>query len=93
MELVNETRKGSYPSISVRSGEDRTACMITLNPYDKLLDKSLPIEWTAPERLALASLLHGGPRPPLDTYRVLELGCGDGANLNFRKHKPKCGVL
>jgi SAM-dependent methyltransferase len=51
------------------------------NPYDELPYKSRSIEWTAPERLALASLLYGGPRQPLDTYRVLELGCGDGANL------------
>jgi SAM-dependent methyltransferase len=51
------------------------------NPYDELPYKSCPIEWTAPERLALASVLHGGPRPPLDTYRVLEMGCGNGANL------------
>lgn len=56
-------------------------CKGALNPYDELPYRSLPIEWTAPERLAVASLLHGGPRPPLDTYRVLELGCGDGANL------------
>ena len=38
--------------------------------------KSYPIDWTAPERLALASLLMGGPYPPLNEYRVLELGCG-----------------
>lgn len=55
--------------------------MTTINPYDELPYKSFPIEWTAPERLVVASLLHGGPRAPLDTYRVLELGCGDGANL------------
>ncbi len=70
--------------------------MITLNPYDELPYKCLPIEWTAPERLALASLLHGGPRPPLDTYRVLELGCGDGANLlplaYYRRHATFVGV-
>ena len=36
--------------------------MISVNPYDELPYKSFPIEWTAPERLALASLLHGGPR-------------------------------
>lgn len=52
-----------------------------LNPYDELPYKSQPIEWSAPERLAVASLLHGGPRPPLDRYRVLELGCGNGSNL------------
>ena len=49
--------------------------------YDDLPYKSMPVEWTAPERLALASLLHGGPRPRLDAYRVLELGCADGSNL------------
>jgi SAM-dependent methyltransferase len=50
-------------------------------PYDEFPYRSFPIEWTAPERLALASLLHGGPRVPLEGYRVLELGCGDGTNL------------
>lgn len=49
--------------------------------YDDLPYKSMPIEWTAPERLALASLLHGGPRARLNGYRVLELGCADGSNL------------
>lgn len=51
------------------------------NPYDQLPYRSQPIEWTAPERLALASWLHGGPLPDLGEYRVLELGCGDGSNL------------
>jgi len=51
------------------------------NPYDELPYKSFSIEWTAPERLAIASILHGGPRPNLSEYRVLELGCGDGSNL------------
>jgi SAM-dependent methyltransferase len=66
------------------------------NTYDELPYASFPIEWTAPERLALASLLHGGPRPPLDTYTVLELGCGDGANLlplaYYRRHATFVGV-
>jgi ubiquinone/menaquinone biosynthesis C-methylase UbiE len=66
------------------------------NPYDELPYKSLPIEWTAPERLALASLLRGGPRPRLDEYRVLELGCADGANLlplgYFRPHARFLGI-
>jgi|GEM_PF-1928234 len=53
----------------------------SLNPYDELPYCDYPIEWTAPERLALASLLHGGPRLPLDRYTVLELGCANGANL------------
>lgn len=66
------------------------------NPYDEVPYLSHPIEWTAPERLALASLLHGGPRAPLDAYRVLELGCGDGANLlplaYYRRHATFVGV-
>jgi SAM-dependent methyltransferase len=55
--------------------------MRSVDPYDELSYRSLPIEWTAPERLGLTSLLHGGPRVRLESYRVLELGCGDGANL------------
>lgn len=51
------------------------------NPYDQLPYRCQPIEWTAPERLALASLLHGGPCPDVQRCRVLELGCGDGSNL------------
>jgi SAM-dependent methyltransferase len=65
-------------------------------PYDEFPYLSSPIEWTVPERLALASLLHGGPRPRLDRYRVLELGCGDGANLIAmaadRKHGDFVGL-
>jgi len=51
------------------------------NPYDQLPYRCQPIEWTAPEHLALASLLHGGPCPDVRQCRVLELGCGDGSNL------------
>jgi len=67
------------------------------NPYDELPYRTTPIEWSAPERLVLASLLHGGPRIELDAgYRVLELGCADGANLLpmawFRRHASFVGV-
>ena len=55
--------------------------MAPANPYDELPYRCLPVEWSAPERLALASMLHGGPRMPDGPYRVLELGCGDGGNL------------
>lgn len=69
---------------------------MTPDPYDELPYRALPIEWTAPERLATASLLHGGPRPPLRGYRVLELGCADGANLlpqaYYRRHATFVGV-
>ena len=67
------------------------------NPYDELIYRSYPIEWTAPERLALTSLLHGGPRMQLEgPYRVLELGCGNGTNLLplafYRRHATFVGV-
>jgi SAM-dependent methyltransferase len=72
------------------------AGMPVSNPYDDCPYKSLPIEWTAPERLALASLLHGGPRTPATDFRVLELGCADGANLlpmaYYRPHATFVGV-
>jgi len=67
-----------------------------MNPYDELPYKSFSIEWTAPERLAVASILHGGPRPYLREYRVLELGCGDGSNLlplaYYRRNATFVGV-
>jgi SAM-dependent methyltransferase len=70
--------------------------MFSSNPYDELPYESCPIDWTAPERLALASLLHGGPRPPLDKYRVLEPGCGNGVNLlalaHYRRHATFVGI-
>lgn len=66
------------------------------NPYDELPYAAYPIVWTAPEHLALASLLHGGPRLPLDKYRVLELGCANGANLLpmawYRRHGEFTGL-
>lgn len=66
------------------------------NPYDEFPYRSVPIEWSAPERLALTSLLHGGPRLSLDDYRVLELGCGNGANLlalaYYRRNASFVGV-
>ena len=70
--------------------------MVTPDPYDEVPYRSIPIRMDGTERLALASLLHGGPRPALDSYRVLELGCGNGANLLplafYRRHATFVGV-
>jgi SAM-dependent methyltransferase len=67
-----------------------------MTPYDEFPYRSYPVEWTAPERLALASLVHGGPRAPLQAYDMLELGCGDGANLlalaSYRPHGRFVGL-
>ena len=69
---------------------------IAQNPFDELPYLAYPIEWTSPEHLALASLVHGGPRLPLEHYRVLELGCANGANLLplawYRRHGEFTGL-
>jgi len=66
------------------------------NPFDEFPYLAYPIAWTSPEQLALASLVHGGPRVPLDHYRVLELGCANGANLLplawYRRHGEFTGL-
>jgi SAM-dependent methyltransferase len=49
--------------------------------YDEVPYEGQPIPATAPLALSLASRAHGGPVPRLQGARVLELGCGDGANL------------
>jgi SAM-dependent methyltransferase len=50
--------------------------------YDAIPYRGQPIGATAPASLALAAARFGGPRPALDgPLRVLELGCGDAANL------------
>jgi SAM-dependent methyltransferase len=70
--------------------------MAIIDPYDEVPYSCRPIEWTAPERLTLTSLLHGGPRLPRGDYWVLELGCGNGANLlpqaYYREHATFVGV-
>ncbi len=49
--------------------------------YEELPYESRAVPFTAPAALALTARAHGGPRPPLERARVLEIGCGDGANL------------
>jgi SAM-dependent methyltransferase len=52
-----------------------------MNTYDELPYESGAIHATSPVRLSLVAGLHGGPRPPVEGYRALELGCGNGGNL------------
>lgn len=49
--------------------------------YDQVPFEGRAIPFSAPAALALTARIHGGPRPPLEGARVLELGSGDGANL------------
>ncbi|MBZ0119217.1 MAG: class I SAM-dependent methyltransferase, partial [Sandaracinaceae bacterium] len=52
-----------------------------MSRYEDVPYRGLPVLASAPARLAWTSLVHGGPVPSLDVAHVLELGCGDGANL------------
>lgn len=49
--------------------------------YEVLPYEGQVIPGLSPEHLAFTSWLHDGPHPRLQACRVLELGCGDGANL------------
>jgi SAM-dependent methyltransferase len=49
--------------------------------YETVPYRGYPISATAPARMALAALAQGGPVASLEAPRVLEIGCGDGANL------------
>jgi SAM-dependent methyltransferase len=51
------------------------------NMYDQVLYYSQPASQTHPDHLATLATLFGLSPAPVETCRVLELGCGNGANL------------
>ena len=51
------------------------------NPYDQLAYRTFPRRQTHPDRLASLATLFGMSPAPVTACRVLEIGCGDGANL------------
>ena len=51
------------------------------NPYNEIAYPGHPYVQTHPDRLATLALLHGMTPAPIEHCRVLEIGCGDGANL------------
>jgi SAM-dependent methyltransferase len=51
------------------------------NPYDAVDYPGHAFADTHPSRIAAVGILHGMQPPELENCRVLELGCGDGANL------------
>jgi methyltransferase-like protein/SAM-dependent methyltransferase len=55
--------------------------MTTTTPYDTVAYPGHPYAQTHPDHLATLATLHGMTPAPADRCRVLELGCGDGANL------------
>src|SRR5258708_26892960 len=50
-------------------------------PYDEIPYPGQPFSQTHPDRMATLAILHGLTPPAVERARVLELGCGDGANL------------
>jgi methyltransferase-like protein/SAM-dependent methyltransferase len=53
----------------------------TPNRYDEVPYPSGAFEQTHPGRLAMLATLFGMSPPPIETCRVLELGCGSGGNI------------
>jgi SAM-dependent methyltransferase len=51
------------------------------NAYDRVLYNSQPASQTHPDHLATLATLFGLSPAPVEKCRVLELGCGNGANL------------
>jgi SAM-dependent methyltransferase len=59
--------------------------------YDDILYKGYPQQETHFTRLATLGALYGIPPVPLENTRVLELGCGAGANLIAMAYQyPEC---
>ena len=52
-----------------------------MTDYDLVDYPSKPFPQCHPDRLALMARLFGLKPPPVETSRVLEIGCGDGLNL------------
>jgi len=50
-------------------------------PYDAVAYPSHAFPNTHPDRMAAMAILYGLAPTPVDRCRVLEIGCGDGANL------------
>lgn len=52
-----------------------------MNSYDEMPYESHPYAQTHPSRLAVVATLFGLTPPPVETCRVLELGCAAGGNI------------
>ena len=52
-----------------------------LTSYDEVPYGNYVFSYTHPDRLGALAVLHGMTPAPVERCRVLELGCGTGANL------------
>ena len=65
----------------MRKGADRVAAVASTTPYDDVRYSNFAYAQTHPAKLATTAVLHGLDVPPPARARVLEIGCGGGANL------------
>lgn len=72
-------RQTSYKSGWFVLNLERRFAMST--SYDQILYRGLPYAQTHPDRLATLACLFGMKPAPVESCRVLEIGCGDGWNL------------
>ena len=62
--------------------------------YDEVPYHGYPFDYNRPENLRTIGSLFGMTPPPLETARILELGCSDGGNLfRFAETYPKSFTL
>jgi SAM-dependent methyltransferase len=62
-------------------GRDQEQQALTATSYDDVPYPGHPYAQTHPDRLATLAILFGLEPAPVESCRVLELGCGDGGNL------------
>jgi hypothetical protein len=55
--------------------------MVSDDQYNRVRYSTMPSTSTHPDRLAAVAALFGMTPAPVTDCRLLELGCGDGANL------------
>ncbi len=68
--------------------------MPTLDSYDDLPYESLPLPDTHPDYLRAIASLYGVQAAPIESCRVLELGCAGGGNiLPLAWYQPGCTVV
>jgi len=54
---------------------------LSTTPYDQVPYKSFPFRQCHPDRLATIATLHGLNPKPIESSRILEIGCASGGNL------------
>src|SRR5215210_5276970 len=75
------TTAGTQPTLNALAARVGKDCSSMATAYDEIPYANLPFAQTRPAVLATVATLHGLTPPDPREARVLELGCGAGANL------------